>query len=111
RDQRGDGDCGENGAVHFCAVMTNLFSTVPVSPCTFAPSESCQPPAMLKVALNRYVPGSAPGIGVTLVVISCMPSGAISKRVAKITAPGTGWPVALLSSRTVTILSGPALIA
>ena len=57
--------------------MTSLFSTVPVSPWTLAPSESCQRPAMLKLALKRYVPGSVPGIGVILVTISCMASGAI----------------------------------
>ena len=50
---------------------------------------------MLKFALNWYVPGSVPGIGVTLVTISCMPSGAMSRRVAKITASGTGLPVFL----------------
>ena len=40
-------------ARHGVAFRTSLFSTVPVSPCTFAPSESCQPPAMVKFALNR----------------------------------------------------------
>ena len=40
-------------AGHGVAFRTSLFSTVPVSPCTFAPSESCQPPAMVKFALNR----------------------------------------------------------
>ena len=36
RDDRGGSAC-EQGAVHFCAVMTSLFSTVPVSPWTLAP--------------------------------------------------------------------------
>ena len=62
---------------------------------------------MLKLALKRYVPGSVPGIGVTLVTISCMASGAISSRVAKITASGTGLPVLVSTSRTVTTLSDP----
>src|SRR6202043_2714173 len=82
RDQRGDGGAGEDGAGNFCAVMTNLLSTVPVSPWTLAPSESCQWPAMLRFALKRYVPGSAPGIGAILVAISCMPSGPMSRRTA-----------------------------
>src|SRR4051812_16344058 len=107
RDQRGGQACCD-GAGHFCAVMTSLFSTVPVSPWTLAPSESCHRPAMPKVALKRYVPGSVPGMAVTLVAISCMPSGAMSKRLAKITASGTGLPVLVFTSRTVTTLSGPA---
>src|SRR6185312_12411727 len=75
--KRSDG-AHEDGALHFCAVTTSLLSTVPVSPCTLAPSDSCQRPAMLKVALNLYVPGSVPGIGVTCVTISFMPSGVMS---------------------------------
>ena len=51
RYQSGDGDTGD-GAFHFCAVMTSLLSTVPVSPCTLAPSESCQRPAIPNVALH-----------------------------------------------------------
>src|SRR5262249_32120939 len=43
---------GEVGAAHFCAVMTSLLSTVPVSPCTLAPSEICQRPSMEKRALK-----------------------------------------------------------
>ena len=32
RYHSGDGDAREDGAFHFCAVMTSLLSTVPVSP-------------------------------------------------------------------------------
>src|SRR5260370_16096218 len=51
RYQSGGGDTGD-GTSRFCAVMTSLVSTVPVSPCTLAPSESCQRPAIPNVALN-----------------------------------------------------------
>src|SRR5262249_54399060 len=36
RERGGSGDY-EDSAAHFCAVMTSLLSTVPVSPCTLAP--------------------------------------------------------------------------
>jgi len=41
------------------------------------------------------MPGSVLGVGETLVAISCMPSGAMSNRVAKMTASGTGLPSGL----------------
>src|SRR5882724_8186525 len=92
-------------ADHGVALRTSLFSTVPVSPCTLAPRVSCQPPSMLRVALNLYTPGSVLGIGVTLVAISCIPSGAISRRVAKMTALDTGFPSGLWTSRTEMVAS------
>ena len=59
-DERGGRHCDDRSgsaeqteAVHLSAVTTSLFSSVPFSPCSFAPSESCQRPAMPKVALNR----------------------------------------------------------
>ena len=52
RDQRDGGAC-ENGAVHGCAVMTSLFSSMPLSPWILAPRVNCQRPAMPKVAWNR----------------------------------------------------------
>ena len=55
----------------------------------------------------KQVPGSAPGTGTIFVIISCMPSGAMSRREAKITASGTGLPVLVFISRTVMTLSGP----
>jgi hypothetical protein len=56
RPSRQDGDEGEAGPafpVHGTALNGSLFSTVPVSPCTFAPSERRQPPAIIKLALKR----------------------------------------------------------
>src|SRR5437660_3327413 len=80
-------DCSEpndsDRADHGVALITSLFSTVPVSPCTFAPSESCQHPAMLSVALHLERPGSVACMHVTVVTLSLMPSGATASRVAK----------------------------
>jgi len=39
------------------------------------------------------------GMGAISVAISCMPSGAMSRRVAKMTASGIGFPVFVFISR------------
>ena len=84
---------------------------VPASPRTLAPSGSRQLPAIGLLALKRYTPSAEPGIEAIFVVMSAMASGAMSRRVAKITASGTGLPVLESTSRTAIPTSGPTFTA
>lgn len=56
RPRRTDATVGANTpgrAVHSCAFMTSLLSTVPVSPWTLAPRDKRQLPSIVTAALNR----------------------------------------------------------
>src|SRR5919199_1904091 len=68
-------------AGHLTALMTSLFCTVPVSPWTFAASDSAQFPAIVRLVLKRYTPGSVLGAASTDSVMVGMPSGDMSSRV------------------------------
>ena len=91
RPRRRDGGEGRerpSGAAHCVALRTSLFSTVPVSPCTLAPSDKLPAAFHRQVGLEAVDARLRRGQLLERAVMVGMLSGAMSIRLAKITASG-----------------------